>query len=97
MLRMSEGIIEEELDIRYEPQLQIATQFPSDHAPGTLQTLAHLFLSLALTDHTEVDTCVPKIVGEFHLGKGNPADPRVFHDTLDGPGNLFSYLTAHSR
>jgi len=96
MLGVSEGIIEEELDVRHVAQLQVSTHFPPDHAPGALQPLAHLFPSLALTDHTVVDARVPEIVGQFHFGNGHPLGPRIFHDALDRPGNLFAQLTAHS-
>ena len=85
MLSMSEGIIEEEFDIRHVAQLQIAPYFPPDQPPGTLQTLSYFFLSLALTDYAVVNARIPKVVGQLHLGKSNTLDPRVFHDTLNGP------------
>lgn len=96
MVGVSEGIIEEELDVRHVAQLQISTHFPSDHAPGALQPLVHLFPSLVLTDQTVVDARVPEIAGQFHVDNRDPADPRIFHDVPDRPGNLLAQLTAHS-
>ena len=96
MVGVSEGIIEEELDVRHVAQLQISTHFPPDHAPGALQPLVHLFPSLVLTDQTVVDARVPEIAGQFYVDNGDPTDPRIFHDALDRPGNLLAQLTAHS-
>ena len=96
MLGVSEGIIEEELDVRHVAQLQISTHFPPDHAPGALQPRVHLFPLPVLANQTVVDARVPEIAGQFHVGNGHPTDPRIFHDALNRPGNLLAQLTAHS-
>ena len=77
MLGVSEGIIEEELDVRHVAQLQISTHFPPDHAPGALQPLVHLFPSLVLTDQTVVDAAVwvnDNGVSQTNVILTNPAD-----------------------
>jgi hypothetical protein len=89
MLGVPEGIIEEEIDVRHVAQLQISPHFPSDQAPGALQSLLRVRPSLVLTDHTVVDARVPEIARQLHIRNGHPTNPRIFHDALDRPGDFF--------
>lgn len=90
MLGVSDGTIEEELDVRHVAQLQISPHFPPDNARGALQPLLRLCPSLVLTDHTVVDACVPEITRQLHIRNGHAKNPRIFHDALDRPGDLFA-------
>ena len=85
MLGVSKRIIKEELHVRHVAQPQILPHFPSDQAPGALQPLLRVRPSLALTDHTVIDACVPEVTRQSHIRNGHAKNPRVFHDALDRP------------